>query len=309
VQADRQLRKEHVFRAISGPLDPNGSPLVPAQLVRLHASLGPAVRLPPVPPEGTIVSASLYNAYRATSQFISPDGRTVQFYATLTAGAPRSAAATQAIPAVRQAVSRVAAVSGANDNGVAGESAVSYDVSRASDSDLTRVLPVVLVAIAILLALVLRSVIAPLYLVVSVGLSYLAALGLAVAVFMGIGGGAGLNFILPFFMFIFLVALGSDYNILVMTRIREEAYDSALRPAVTRAVAATGSTVTSAGLILAGTFGVLTFAGGGQIQQIGFSIAAGILMDTFLVRTLLVPSTVVLLGRWNWWPSPLAQRS
>jgi RND superfamily putative drug exporter len=165
----------------------------------------------------------------------------------------------------------------------------------------------VLIVIAILLAIVLRSLVAPWYLIASVGLSYLAALGLAVVVFMGIGGGAGLNFVLPFFMFIFIMALGSDYNILVMTRIREEAQQYDLRTAVAHAINATGGTVTSAGLILAGSFAVLTIAGGGQIQQIGFSIAAGILMDTFLIRTLLIPSLVVIIGRWNWWPSALSR--
>jgi hypothetical protein len=91
-----------------------------------------------------------------------------------------------------------------------------------------------------------------------------------------------------------------------MTRIREEAHHAPLRVAVRRAVEATGTTVTSAGLILAGTFGVLTATGGTQIQEIGLGLAAGILLDTFFVRTLLVPSVVVLLGRWNWWPSKLA---
>lgn len=306
-QAGQGLRQSAVFRSVNGPLDPNGTPLSPQQLVRLHARFGPAVRLPLAPPPGLPLSPRLYNAYRATAQFISPDGHTVQYYTTLAAGDPTSTGAMQAIPAVRQAVSSVATTTSASANGVAGEAAASYDISNASNTDLQHVLPVVLVAIAALLAVVLRSLVAPLYLMVSVGLSYLAALGLAVAVFMGIGGGPGLNFILPFFMFIFLMALGSDYNILVMTRIREEAHESDLPDAVTRAIAATGGTVTSAGMILAGTFGVLTIAAGGQIQQIGFSIAAGILMDTFLVRTLLVPSTVVLVGRWNWWPSRLAR--
>jgi len=126
-----------------------------------------------------------------------------------------------------------------------------------------------------------------------------------VIVFQGFGGETGLNFVLPFFMFIFIMALGSDYNILVMTRIREEAHTAPLRTAVIRVINATGGTVTSAGLILAGSFAVLTVSGGGQIQQIGLGIAAGILMDTFLIRTLLIPSLVVLLGKWNWWPSPL----
>jgi RND superfamily putative drug exporter len=113
-------------------------------------------------------------------------------------------------------------------------------------------------------------------------------------------------------MFIFLLALGEDYNILVMTRIREEAKKRPLRSAVVRAVGATGPTVTSAGLVLAGTFGVLAVVGGsgsgnGQIRQIGFGLAIGILLDTFVVRTVLVPSTVSLLGRWNWWPSAMGR--
>jgi RND superfamily putative drug exporter len=159
-----------------------------------------------------------------------------------------------------------------------------------------------------------RSLIAPLYLVVSVVISYLAALGLVAIAFVHIGGQDGIQFILPFLMFVFLMALGSDYNILVMTRIREEAHTKSLRAAVKDAVSITGTTVTTAGLILAGTFAVLGFAGSGtnggaQIQQIGFGIAAGVLMDTFLVRTLLVPSVVILLGHWNWWPSPLFKQS
>jgi len=306
-QLTRNLAAERVFRSTNGPLDPNGTRLSPTQLVRLHSALGAAATLPAVPAPGVSTPTLLYNAYRATAQFVSSDGRTVQYYATLAAGDPQSTQAMQAIPTVRQAVARAAASTHALAQGVAGEAPISYDISSASNSDLAHVIPVVLIAIAILLAIVLRSLIAPIYLMVSVALSYLAALGLAVVVFMGIGGGNGLNFILPFFMFIFLMALGSDYNILVMTRIREEAHAGTLPEAVTRAIAATGSTVTSAGLILAGTFGVLTFSGGGQIQEIGFSIAAGILLDTFLVRTLLVPSTVVLFGRWNWWPSRLAQ--
>jgi RND superfamily putative drug exporter len=106
-------------------------------------------------------------------------------------------------------------------------------------------------------------------------------------------------------------SLGEDYNILVMTRIREEARSLRLRDAVGRALAATGTTVTSAGLVLAGTFGVFALvgartSGGGQFTNLAVGLALGILMDTFLVRTLLVPSTVLLLGRWNWWPSRMS---
>ncbi len=143
-------------------------------------------------------------------------------------------------------------------------------------------------------------------------LSFLASLGLATIVFMDIGGDSGIIFILPFLMFIFLLALGEDYNILVMTRIREEAHHAPLEEAVVKAITRTGSTVTSAGMILGGTFAVFALVGGGgsggsQLRAIGFGLAAGILMDTFLVRSLLVPSTVILLGRRNWWPSSLSQ--
>ena len=126
--------------------------------------------------------------------------------------------------------------------------------------------------------------------------------------FQVIGGSGGLNYFIPFLMFVFLLALGEDYNILVMTRIREEAGDVPLQQAVTLALQRTGSTVTSAGLVLAGTFGVFAVMVGGQpggtvYRDILASLAIGILMDAFLVRTLLVPATVALLGRWNWWPS------
>ncbi len=306
-QAEQQLTSSSEFRSISGPLNPNGTAITPTQLEALYAQLGSPSALPPVPPSSVTVPTRVYNAYRSTAQFISPDGRTVAFYTTLTAGDPGSTQALQAIPGIRQAVSQAAQSVGATDSGVSGQAAVAYDVSNASDTDLVHIVPVVLVLIALLLAIVMRSLIAPLYLVISVVFSFGASLGIAVLIFMRIGGDAGLDFVLPFLMFIFLMALGEDYNILVMSRIREEAQKSSLKDAITRALNATGTTVTSAGLILAATFGVAGLLGStDQIHQLGIGIAIGILLDTFLVRTLLVPSIVALLGRWNWWPSKLA---
>ena len=159
-----------------------------------------------------------------------------------------------AVPAVRTATTQVGRSIGAADSGVGGEAPALYDISSISNSDLVRVIPIAILAIGILLALVLRSLVAPLYLIASVGLSYLAALGLSVLLFVEIGGSGGLVFFMPFLMFIFLLALGEDYNILVMTRIREEAQQLPLREAVSRALSVTGTTVTSAGLVLAGTF-------------------------------------------------------
>jgi cytochrome P450 len=186
-----------------------------------------------------------------------------------------------------------------------------------SGSDLRTVIPIAIAVIAVLLALVMRSLIAPLYLIVSVVLSYFSALGLTVLVFIKAAGQPGLTFILPFLLFTFLLALGEDYNVLVMTRIREEAQRMPLPEAVSRALRVTGTTVTSAGLVLAGTFGVLAVVGSGSagtqnvrtIVDVGVGLALGVLMDTFLVRTLLVPSAVVLIGRWNWWPSRLSRNA
>lgn len=298
------------FTGLVGPLNPQGAPITTDQLTQLYTKLGPARELPPVP-TGSDVPAELYNAYRATGQLISPDGRTIQFSVDFASGDISSPAALATVPAMRADVDGVARSAGAVASGVYGQIAFAYDVSHISSTDLNRIIPIVALLIALLLAIVLRSLVAPLYLVASIVLSYVAALGLVGIVFVHLGGQDGINFILPFLMFVFLMALGSDYNILIMSRIREEAHGLPLRDAVARAIGRTGSTITTAGVILGGTFAVLAIAGGsaggGQIQQIGYGVAAGVLMDTFLLRSLLVPSLVVLLGRWNWWPSHLAR--
>jgi RND superfamily putative drug exporter len=312
--AASKLQESGLFTQVSGPLNPTGAQLTPAQFTALHAKLGPAKALPPTPPAGSGVPAGAYQLYRATANFVSPDGRTVLYETGLKAGDPGTTRAMNATPSLRAETTTVAKAVGASDSAVGGEAPALYDISTISNSDLGRIIPIAILAIGILLALVLRSVVAPLYLIVSVGISYLAALGLSVLIFIKLGNSGGLVFFMPFLMFIFLLALGEDYNILMMTRIREEARNLPLREAVTRALSATGSTITSAGLVLAGTFIVLTLvagggSGGSQIRDIGLGLALGILMDTFLVRTLLVPSTVVLLGRWNWWPSRMSRAS
>jgi RND superfamily putative drug exporter len=311
VKAETSLHEAGQFSRLEGPLNAAGLSLTPAQYAGLHARLGDAAKLPATEPADVTVPAAQYNAYRATSQFVSSDGKTIQFEAQLTAGGQQTTSAMDASPAVRTAVTTAATASGATDSGLAGEAAALYDVSSESNHDLLVIIPVAVLAIGILLAVVLQSLVAPLYLIISVALSYLASLGISTLVFIDIAGESGLTFILPFLMFIFLLALGEDYNILVMTRIREETRELPLRQAVARAVGRTGPTVTSAGLVLAGTFAVLAVAGGGsgggEIRDIGTGLAVGILMDTFLVRTLLVPSTVALLGRWNWWPSRMSR--
>jgi putative drug exporter of the RND superfamily len=307
-RAREGLVRSGEFSAVTGALNPDGTAVSATALAEAHAQLSGQrlASLPATPPAGVTVPDAAYRAYQASNQFITPNGRTVQYQTALVAGGPDSTAAAAAIPAVRVVVDRVGRSIGASASGVTGDAPLATDVGSISGHDLKEIIPIVMLVLALLLAIVLRSLVAPLYLVISVGLSYLASLGLAVLVFVIIGGQDGINFVLPFFMFIFIMALGQDYNILVMTRIREEAHHAPLKVAVRRAVEATGTTVTSAGLILAGTFGVLTATGNVQVQEIGLGLAAGILLDTFFVRTLLVPSVVVLLGRWNWWPSRLS---
>jgi putative drug exporter of the RND superfamily len=280
------------FAALEGPLSFSGAPLTPEQLVALHDQASPAVAA-------------------ALARFVSPDGRTVQYIAIEPGGKPLPI--TQ-VPTVRTLAAQAASEVHASADGVFGLQPFAFDVNQLSSSDLWHIIPVVAVLIAVLLAIVLRSLVAPLYLVTSVVLSYLAALGLTALIFVHFGGQDGINFVLPFLMFVFLMALGSDYNVLVMTRIREEAHHYVnTRDAVRHAIGATGTTVTTAGLILGGTFAVLAFAGGSgqggsQVQQIGYGVAFGVVMDTFVVRTILVPALVTRLGRWNWWPSRLSRR-
>jgi RND superfamily putative drug exporter len=295
---------------VAGPLNPNGTPLSTDELASLHARLGPAQSLPATPSAGTQAPPSVYQAYRATAQFISPDGHTVRFNAVPAAGDPGSHAAIATVPALRATVTAAAAAAHADDSGVAGQDAAAYDIGHYSTTDLWTIVPLVLAVIAILLAALLRSLIAPLYLIVTVGLSYLAALGFAAIVFTHLGHDDGVLFLIPILLFVFAMALGADYNILLMSRIREEAHAYPLREALTRAIAHTGGTITSAGLILAGTFTVLAIAGNNtQARQLGVTIAFAVFLDTFFVRTLLVPSAAVLLGRWNWWPSKLSRTS
>jgi RND superfamily putative drug exporter len=308
------LKSSPWFVSITGPTDPNGIPLSSAQLVQLHNLLGPAQRLGRIPPANVSVTSTEYYAYRATAQYISPDGRTVQWATILKYNNGLSTSDIAKVPPMRDAIASFAPTVGATQSGVFGLQPFAYDVSHLATDDLTRILPLVAVVILFLLALVLRSITAPFYLVLSVLLSYLAALGFTSIAFVHLGPDSGINFVLPFLMFVFLTGLGSDYNILVMTRIREEARKMPLRQAVSHAVAISGGTITTAGVILAGTFAVLAVdsgngSGSDQIRQIGYGIAAGVLMDTFLIRTLLIPSLVILLGRWNWYPSALFHTS
>jgi RND superfamily putative drug exporter len=234
--AERQLEADPQFTAVSGPFDANGTALSAAQYAALHAAYGPPRALTASSdrqiPQVTLAA---FESYRASGSYVSADGDTVSFATSLTAGNPAGTPAEEAVPAIRADAARAARAAGASAFGATGQAPFTYDVAQLSDSDLRTVIPIAIAVIAVLLALVMRSLIAPLYLIVSVVLSYFSAL---------------------------LAIVGS------------------------------GS---------AGAQNVRT------IVDVGVGLALGVLMDTFLVRTLLVPSAAVLIGRWNWWPSKLSR--
>jgi RND superfamily putative drug exporter len=184
-----------------------------------------------------------------------------------------------------------------------GESAAFVDVRSAVSRDLAIILPIAAVIIFIILALLLRSVLAPLYLLIAVALGFTATLGGTVYLFQHILNNPGLIFFIPIMVYIFVVAIGTDYNILIMTRLREEVRQG-LKPhaAADLTIEHSGATVASAGLILAGTFGSLALAGISLLGQLGFAVAFGIILSAFCIATLLVPSIAAVLGYKIWWP-------
>ena len=182
-------------------------------------------------------------------------------------------------------------------------SAFLSDLDATVSADLPLIVTSVLLGVFLVLVVLLRALVAPAYMVLTTLVSYAAALGLTAVVFQGLLGDAGVAWWIPPFLFVILVAVGADYTIYLVSRIREEAETRPTRQAVARATAATGGVITSAGLTLAGTFTALVFADLRALAQMGFATAAGILLDTFVVRSLLVPSIATALGRRNWWPS------
>ncbi|MER7751198.1 MMPL family transporter [Kitasatospora sp. NPDC097643] len=209
--------------------------------------------------------------------------------------------------AVRDLRTAVHAVPGA-DAKVGGYTAVAVDTRDAGERDLKVIIPAVLGVILVILALLLRSLIAPLVLVASVVLSYAATMGVSALVFNHAFGFAGSEPWVPLLGFVFLVAFGVDYNIFLMHRVREEAAHSGTRAGTLAALRVTGGVITSAGVVLAATFAALSVVPMVSMAQQAFIVAFGVLLDTLLVRSLLVPALTLQLDRWMWWPSRLAFR-
>jgi len=189
---------------------------------------------------------------------------------------------------------------------VGGTTAINLDFARASAHDNKLLIPLILAVVFLILGLLLRALVAPLILIGTVVLSFAAALGVSAFFFNHVFHFGGADTTFPLYVFLFLVALGIDYNIFLMTRVREEAHRRDARHGAIIGLAATGGVITSAGFVLAGTFAVLATLKATILAEIGFAVAFGILLDTIVVRSVLVTALNLDVGRWMWWPSKLA---
>ncbi|HEV2871420.1 MAG TPA: MMPL family transporter, partial [Actinomycetota bacterium] len=193
---------------------------------------------------------------------------------------------------------------------VGGTTSATADLRAATGRDLRVIFPVAGILIALVLALLLRSVVAPIYLMLAVMLGYAASLGAAVFIFQGLGGEPGVLFLLPILVYLFVVAIGTDYNILMIARLREEAAGgNPPREAAALAVEHAGPSVVSAGVILAGTFGSLLLAGVAFLTQMGAAVTVGIVLAAFVISVFLVPAVTALIGTRAWWPGRVERRT
>jgi RND superfamily putative drug exporter len=242
----------------------------------------------------------------AIDAFVSTDRTATRVYLT-SSNAPYSGDAFDKVKDARVVLEAGAASFGPAASGhIGGPTAQFTDVEDTLAQDFIKVGVITVIGILIVLMLLLRAVVAPLYLVATVLVSYGSTIGVSGFLFQEVLGQQGVSPYLPLIVFVLLVALGSDYNIFLMHRVREEAETRGMRDAVRIASGHTGAVITSAGLILAGTFGSMITAPLTILFQVGAAVAIGVLIDTFLVRSILVPAITALVGDWAWWPSGTA---
>jgi putative drug exporter of the RND superfamily len=270
------------------------------------------IKAPQAPPEfvtGMIVGAlskspGVAAAFRSGT---ADDGKLLSFQVILK-GDPYSKEALQQVRQLRETARKAAAAAAAAASQatalVGGPTATQADTWALSNRDTIVVAVIALVIVGVILAVLLRALVAPLYLLATNLLSYLAALGATILITEELLGWERISYRIPLYMFIFLVALGSDYNIFITTRIRGEALVHGLRGGTVRALAATGGVLTSAGIILAGTFLILLSQPVKNLAEISIGVALGVLLDTFLVRTALVPGLTLAIGPKAGWPGP-----
>jgi putative drug exporter of the RND superfamily len=244
-----------------------------------------------------------------TANYFSTDG-SVALVKLIMASDPYADSSAKQIPGIRASAAAAVKYSALKDDTVhiGGDTALQADMLKTSQDDFKIVLAVASVGILLVIIILLRCLLAPAYMVATVLFNYGASLGITTWILKDIFGYANLINMLPVLVFVMLAAVGADYNIFLVSRIREESQTKPVKEAVQQAVAHTGSVITSCGIILAGTFATLMFSSFPMVLEIGTAIAIGVLVDTFLVRALLVPSLAALLGRWSWWPSKLSRK-
>jgi len=270
------------------------------------------IKAPEAPPEFVtgMITGALNEAPGVAAAFptgTADDGRLLSFQVILE-GDPYSKEALKQVRELRE-VARETAAQGGGTALVGGPTAMQADTWALSNRDTIVVAVAALVVVGVILAVLLRALVAPLYLLFTNVLSYLAALGLTIVITEVLLGWERISYRIPLYMFIFLVALGSDYNIFITTRIRSEAMLDGLRDGVVKAVTATGGVLTSAGVILAGTFLILLSQPVKDLAEISIGVALGVLIDTFLVRTALVPGLTLWVGPRAGWPGPRWRKS
>jgi RND superfamily putative drug exporter len=232
---------------------------------------------------------------------LSKDGTTANYAVTLGSD-PSSDAAIHTVSGPLRDTAHAAAPPGTKAL-VGGITAVYVDIQSTMNHDYRVVFPVAAVLIMLVLGLLLRSVVSPWYVMASVGLGFAATLGATTWLFQGIIGESGLIFMIPLIIYMFVVALGTDYNILMMARLREEAKEGkSPREAASLAIRHTGPTIAAAGVILAGSLGALMLAGNSLLAEMGFALAFGILVSAFVMAMFFVSSLTALIGRTAWWP-------
>ena len=300
------------LRIDNNPVDDvKGHPgsVVGSQLLAEHYPAGTIAPLVLLAPPGQAAAAAA--AARATSGVGSVvPGAPVEgydSYSVVLSVPPYGSAGTTALVDLRQRLSQ-----DAPGSLVGGQSAIQYDAAQAAGRDDAVIIPLVLVVIFVIIALLLRAIVAPMVLVATTALSFAASFGLSSLLWRFAFGYSGVQSVIPIYIFIFLVALGVDYNIFLSARIREESRRLGIRQGTLRGLGVTGGVITAAGIVLAGTFAALTQIPQVDITEVGTAVALGVLLDTLLVRTVLVPASLLTIGERVWWPSrrrPAARRS
>ncbi len=294
---------------IAGQISTTKSENMPALLAQLQGAVYKASdNLNGLVSEFRLESNTPFTTYLFATYFSSD--KTITRIDVVLSGDPRSAETLDTVARLRDAVEKniESSTLARSSHYVGGESAVRADIMLTNDADFGRVVGLAIAGILIVIAILLRSLLAPLYMVATVLLNYGTTLGIATWLFLDVMKQNSIIYMIPLFIFVILVALGADYNIFLVSRIREEVQNRPIKGAVSHAVANTGGVITACGIILAGTFATLLTSPLEVVFQIGVAISVGVLMDTFLVRALLVPALVTIANRWSWWPSHLSRQ-